>query len=59
LTKELVEKANARGMKVFPWSVRSFDAIQFVLDMNTAAIITEYPEFVNRTKKATFLTIER
>ena len=59
LTKELVEKANAKGMKVFPWSVRSFDAIQFVLDMNTAAIITEYPEFVNRTKKATFLTVER
>ena len=37
----------------------NFDAIQFVLEMKTAAIITEYPEFVNSTKKVTISTVER
>lgn len=57
LTEELVNQAYSQGMKVFPWTVRSDEAVDFVLDMNIAAIITDYPEYVDARNESFILSL--
>lgn len=57
LTEELVNQAYSQGMKVFPWTVRSDEAVDFVLDMNIAAIITDYPEYVDSRNESFILSL--
>jgi glycerophosphoryl diester phosphodiesterase len=57
LTEELVHQAYSQGMKVFPWTVRSNEAAEFVLDMNIAAIITDYPKYVDLSNESSILSL--
>ena len=47
VTKELVDKVHALGMKISSWTVRSHEAAQFLIDMKVDAIITDYPDYVD------------
>lgn len=47
VNKEIVEQAYAYGMKVFPWTVRSHAAAEFVLNLNVSAVITDYPQYIH------------
>lgn len=57
LTEELVNQAYSQGLKIFPWTVRSDEAAEFVLEMNIAAIITDYPEYVDSSNPSSILSL--
>jgi len=48
LTKSVVEKAHALGMKVIPWTANETQQIQGLLEMGVDGVITDYP---NRAPK--------
>jgi len=47
VTKDLVDKVHSLGMEAQPWTVRSHEAAQFLIDMEVDGIITDYPDYVD------------
>ncbi|TYR79444.1 glycerophosphodiester phosphodiesterase [Priestia megaterium] len=48
VTKELVNEVHEAGMKISSWTVRSQETANFLLSMNVDAIITDYPDYVDK-----------
>lgn len=46
VTREMVEDAHARGLKVIPWTVDDKDTVAALMDMGVDGIITDYPDMV-------------
>jgi glycerophosphoryl diester phosphodiesterase len=44
VTREMVEEAGERGMKVIPWTINTVLEMQRQLDMGVDGIITDYPD---------------
>ncbi|MCM3785510.1 glycerophosphodiester phosphodiesterase [Neobacillus mesonae] len=42
----LVDQIHARGMKVYAWTLRKREDVEFLLDMGVDGIITDYPDYV-------------
>lgn len=48
VTNELVTNVHNNGMKISSWTVRNQQTADFLLSMNIDAIITDYPDFVQK-----------
>ncbi|HSO56699.1 MAG TPA: glycerophosphodiester phosphodiesterase family protein [Paenisporosarcina sp.] len=51
INEELVNLVHSLGMKIQPWTVRSQESADFLLEMNVDGIITDYPDYVDPRKE--------
>ncbi|MCR8658571.1 glycerophosphodiester phosphodiesterase [Paenibacillus endoradicis] len=48
VTGEAIERIHSRGMKIFPWTVRSRNVIQPLLKLGVDGVITDYPDYLSQ-----------
>ena len=50
LNQKNIEKIQSTGLKVFPYTINELDDIERMIKLGVDAIITDYPERVNKWK---------
>lgn len=48
VTAEAVAHIHARGMKIFPWTVRSRSVVPSILALGVDGVITDYPDYLTQ-----------